>query len=183
MDAHRTGSRLLTGFLAGGAAWVLGLICTVVVGQLLGGGTGAGEPTVDAGPLSVVGLLFLAAHFVEAEPHPPVAEPFNFVSDLAGSVDPGYTLLFAVPPLVLVVAGGVVAVRDDNPLAGGLPVLGYLPLCAAGAALFRLEIETGLVPIVFRAPLPTAVVVAGAAYPLVLGLAGGLVARGVVRHG
>lgn len=179
MDARRTGSRLLTGFAAGAGAWVVGFLCTILVSELLESGGNTGDPAVEAGPLSVAGLLFLAAHFVDAEADPPVAEPFNLVRELADSVDPGYTVLFVVPPLVLAVAGGLVAARDGNPLTGALPVVGYLPLCAVGAALFRIELETGLVPIVFRAPLLTAAVVAGAAYPLVLGLAGAAVARGV----
>jgi hypothetical protein len=174
MDARRAGTRLLAGAVAGGLAWVAGLLVTGLVSQALGD-PGTGPTVTDAipvetSPLSLLGLLYLAAHFVAAEPSPPIADPFNLVDQLA-SAEPGYTALYLVPPVALLVAGGLLARRFETPLVGALPVVGYLPPTAVGAALFRIEFG-GLAPLVFQAPPLTAAVVAGAAYPLVCGLAG-----------
>ncbi len=170
--------RLGAGALVGFGAWVAGLVLTVLVVWLVGfgdadGGSGAG---FDAADPELLGLVYFGAHFVDTRPRPPVTDGFNFVTELVEGVDPTYRVLFLVPPLVLVLAGAVVAALDDRPFDGPLVAVGYLPPCLLGAVLFRVEVET-VVSFTLVAASTPAVVVAGAAYPLVLGLVGGVVGR------
>lgn len=170
--------RLGAGAVAGLVAWVAGLVLTVLVVQVVGFGDvdgGAGDE-FDGGDPGLLGLLYFGAHFVDTYPTPPITEGFNFVTELATGVDPAYRVLFLVPPLVLLLAGGAVAAVDGRPFDGPLVAVGYLPACLISVVLSRVEFDTVVSFTLAVSPTP-AVVVAGAAYPLVLGLVGGAVAR------
>ena len=126
-----------------------------------------------------VGWLFYNAHFVDTEiPGFGGARVRNFI---AASDDGSLTLLYLVPPLLLLAAGFAAAflANVDDP-AVGVPVgasvtLAYLPLAIAGVFVFAYTIGDGSI-----APdLVTAVLLAGVVYPAVFGSAGGAIA-GVV---
>ncbi len=180
MDGARSplARRLGAGAVAGLVAWVAGLALTLLVVHVVGFGAVGGDSSadLDASDPGLLGLVYFGAHFVDTEPTPPVTGGFNFVTELVVGVDPAYRLLFLVPPLVLVVAGAAVAALDGRPFDGPLVAVGYLPACLLGVVLFRVEVESVVSFTLSVAPTPAAVV-AGAAYPLVLGLVGGAVAR------
>jgi hypothetical protein len=98
------------------------------------------------------------------------------MTNLIAQADGGtLTLLYVVPPVLLVVAG-LAASRiagatepADGAKAGAFVIAGYLPLAVVGAFLFRHSVGGGTV-----APaLVTAVLLAGAVYPAALGAVGG----------
>ncbi len=126
-----------------------------------------------------IGWLFYNAHFVDTEiPALGGTQVRNFI---ATADDGSLTLLYLVPPLLLVAAGFATAslagVRDPGESAplGGLVAVGYLPLTILGAFAFRYAVGDGSV----TPDLLTAVVIAGVVYPVAFGAAGGAIA-GVV---
>jgi len=179
MDGPTTlGGRLGAGAVAGVAAWVVGLVLTLLVLWVVGvdgggdGGGGGGGADLDATDPGLLGLVYFGAHLVDTRPRPPVTDGFNFVTELVAGVDPAYRVLFLVPPLVLTLAGAAVAAVDGRPFDGPLVAVGYLPACLLGLVLFRVDVET-VVSFTLTAAPTSAAVVAGTAYPLVLGLVGG----------
>ena len=177
------GSTLARGGLAGGVAWLLGYLIAYVaeadavseslrgvgfVSQLLGG---EAVPTWKG-----VSWLFLNAHFV-ATKFPTVAGGTRTANFVTG--EDGATLLLALPPLLLVVAGLIAAYGrpgaiSDRAKRGATVALGYLPLSAAAALASGHalgETDAAIAP-----DLVTAVLLAGAVYPLVFGAIGGAVA-------
>lgn len=114
------------------------------------------------------GWLFYNAHFVDTMFQIGGAQSRNLLTEADGG-----SLLFVLPPLLLLVAG-VVAGRaagasdpTDGAQAGAFVLAGYLPLAVIGAFLFRYsggEIAPDIV---------TAVLLAGAVYPAVFGAIGG----------
>lgn len=178
-------SRLATGAAAGVGAWLAGLALTLAVVLVVGADANVpangSDLAVDGGDLSVLGLLYFGAHLVDTVLVPPLTDGFNLVTQLAEAVDPLYRVLFLVPPVVLALGGAAVVVVDGSPLAGPLVTVGYLPATVAGAVGFRVAIGTGPVSVVLQPPTTPAVVLAGVAYPLSLGLLGGLAAALVDR--
>lgn len=179
--------RLGVGAVTGLVAWGVGLVLTLLVVQVVGFGDvdGGGSGGVDGGSFGgefdtrdsgLLGLVYFGAHFVDTQPTPPVTDGFNFVTELADGVDPAYRVLFLVPPLVLVLAGAAVAALDGRPFDGPLVAVGYFPACLLGVVLFQVEGDTVVSFTLAVGTIPAAIV-AGAAYPLVLGLLGGVVAR------
>lgn len=171
---------LVRGGVAGVGAWLLGYLVAYVwraeavagalrgvglVSQLLGG---------EAIPAwKGVAWLFLNAHFADTE-FPTVAggtRTANFVTGGEGS-----TVLLALPPLLLAVAGLAVAYgrsadAADRARVGATVALGYLPLSAA-AALASVH-ALGGTEATIGPDLVTAVLLAGGVYPLVFGALGG----------
>ncbi|UPW00858.1 hypothetical protein M0R88_01850 [Halorussus gelatinilyticus] len=171
---------LARGAVAGVGAWLLGYLVAYVwksaaisealrgvgfVSQLLGG---------EAIPAwKGVSWLFLNAHFV-ATRFPTITggtRTANVVTREGGS-----TLLLALPVLVLLGAGVVAGYGRpggavERAKAGGTVALGYLPL-SAGVALVATHAIGDTGTAVSPDPV-TAVLLAGLAYPLVLGAVGG----------
>ncbi|SNR37391.1 transporter [Halorubrum vacuolatum] len=122
-----------------------------------------------------IGWLFYNAHFVATE----VPQPLGGVrvENFVASAD-GLSYLYVVPPLLLVIAGvatarvAVAETPTDGAAAGALVTAGYLPAAIAGAFLFRYAVGDATV----TPDLVTAVLLAGAAYPLVFGAIGGAAA-------
>lgn len=88
-----------------------------------------------------------------------------------------YQLLYLLPPIVLLVAGFVVArtattygARGEQ-YTGASVALGYLPCCVAGGLLFSVGTPT------ISPSLVTSILYAGVGYPVVFGYLGGLAAR------
>lgn len=126
-----------------------------------------------------VGWLFYNAHAVELQV--PALGAGTATRSLIGT-DGASSLLFVVPPLVLVFVGAGVAWSSgaddltEGLAAGAALVLGYGVLAIAGAFLFRYTIQDA-----FIGPMTVhAVVLAGIVYPAVFGALGGAVA-GEVR--
>ena len=127
-----------------------------------------------------VGWLFYNAHFVDTEiPGFGGSRVENFI---ASSDDGTLTLLYLVPPLLLLAAGFATAylAEVDEPgvgaPVGALVTVAYLPLAVAGAFVFAYTIGDGTI-----APdVVTAVLLAGVVYPAVFGGVGGALA-GVVN--
>ncbi|MFC4552047.1 MULTISPECIES: hypothetical protein [Halorussus] len=174
------------GALAGVSTWLLGYLVVYVwqadavrealagigfVSRLLGG---------EAVPAwKGVAWLFLNAHFVATE-IPTVAggtRTENFVTAEGG----GSILLLALAPFLLAIAGWLVARAGESPArdsrdgatAGATIVLGYLPL-SAGVA-FTVSHSIGNTEAAIAPDLVTAVLLAGAVYPLAFGALGGAV--------
>jgi hypothetical protein len=186
-DGFGLGGLLARGAIGGAGAWLVGYLVTYVwkaeavseslrgvgfVSELLGG---------EAVPAwKGVTWLFLNAHFV-ATRIPTIAggtRTTNFVTGEGGS-----TLLLALPVVLLVVAGAVAAYgKSGGPLdgakAGGSVVFGYV-VFSAGAAFLSSHAIGDTQAAVSPDPV-TAILLAGAVYPLVFGAVGGALA-GVVR--
>lgn len=172
---------LARGATAGVGAWLLGYLVVYVsksaavsealqgvgfVSRLLGG---EGVPAWKG-----VTWLFLNAHFV-ATRFPTIAggtRTANFVTREGGSP---LTLAF---PVVLLLAAGVVAAYGrrgglaERAAAGATVALGYLPLSAVAA--FATTHAIGNTDAAISADPVTAVLLAGAVYPLVVGALGGI---------
>jgi hypothetical protein len=118
-----------------------------------------------------VGWLFYNAHFVVTRSTGGFggSRSVNFIAESDGA---GAVLLYLVPIVLLVAAGLVVARWDgademaDAATAGLSIVAGYLPLATLGRFLF--QYDGSVAP-----DIVTAVLLAGAVYPLVLGAIGG----------
>ncbi|WP_418282217.1 transporter [Halorubrum sp. DTA98] len=126
-----------------------------------------------------VGWLFYNAHFVDTEiPGFGGTRVENFI---AASDDGTLTLLYLVPPVLLLGAGFAAAfVADVDDLGDGVPIgalvtVAYLPLAVVGAVAFAYSIGDGSI----RPDLVTAVLLAGVVYPALFGAVGGALA-GVV---
>ncbi|WP_224334907.1 transporter [Haloprofundus halobius] len=128
-----------------------------------------------------VGWVFYNAHFVDAQ-IPSLfgaSRAINFVAE----VEAFPSLLYVLPPVLLLLAGVVVAriggVSDaaDGAKVGASVLAGYFALSVVGAFLFTVPIgETATAEPDFVA----AVLVAGVVYPAVFATLGGVVA-GVVQ--
>jgi hypothetical protein len=174
-------SGIVGGAAAGAAAYLLGYLFAYVTQQsaveeqlagfnffadLFGGDP---IPTWQA-----VGWVFYNGHFVDTQIPSLVggARSANLIAQAEGG---SLTLLYVVPPVLLLLAG-LVASRlagateaADGAKAGALAIAGYLPLAAIGAFLFRYAVGDGTV-----APdVVTAVLLAGAVYPAAFGAVGG----------
>jgi hypothetical protein len=123
-----------------------------------------------------VGWLFYNAHFVDTR-----VEGFGGTQSqnfIAGGDGGAITLMYLVP-IVLLLAAGVVTARvadaDDasaGATAGAAVAIGYFPLALIGRFLFSYQGSA--------APtLVTAVLLAGAVYPLVFGAVGGALGSAV----
>ena len=126
-------------------------------------------------PAQAVGWVFYNAHFVDTEIDVFGQRTVNFIAESDGG---SMTFLYAVPPILLVLAGVAVAtyVAAEGPVAGAasgaLVTLGYLPAAIAGRFAVTYTVGDSTV-----APdLVTAVLLAGAVYPLALGAIGGAIA-------
>ena len=123
-----------------------------------------------------VGWLFYNAHFVTTQV-PGFGGPSseNFI---AASDDGTLTLLYLLPPLLLLLAGLAATYAADVSetrealLAGPGVLAGYLPLAIAGVFLFSFSVGDGAV----EPDLVTAALLAGIVYPLAFGSLGGLLA-------
>ena len=124
-----------------------------------------------------VGWVFYNAHFVDVDVPSLVgaARSVNFISQSDG----GFTYLYVVPPLLLLVAGVAIAraagatTPADGAQSGALAVAGYFALAVIGAFLFRYAVGDGgsVAP-----TLVTAALLAGLVYPAVFGAVGGAAA-------
>ncbi|MFD1685808.1 transporter [Halobellus litoreus] len=130
--------------------------------------------TGDPGTWKLVGWVFYSAHYVTSE----IPGLFGSTAvNLVGRGDTFPAALFLLPPVVLVVAGALVAVvgRSETAVAGAVGgasvTLGYLPLAVAGAFLFSIAVGDSTA----GPTLVTAVLLAGLVYPLVFGALGGAV--------
>ncbi|WP_436909849.1 transporter [Halosimplex marinum] len=173
-DAKRAAGRGLAGGLA---AWTLGyLVVYLLHGSSIQNSVGSDLLEVFTGePVTwkLVGWLFYNAHNVAVQVSLLGQRSVNLV---AGAEEAALTVLFLVPPVLLALAGAVAAwntAAEPTTAArnGAAVALGYLPLSAAGAVLFAIGSGDG--PSAGPA-LVTAVLLAGAVYPLVFGAVGGL---------
>ncbi len=158
------------------AAALVGVGLLVLVERTLSGdlaGLAAETDGLAGDPLYAAGWLFYNAHLVGVIVG---GEAVNLVDALRSSGTVPASLVYAVPPPALYLAGNAVAhatadeddERSRRALVGATVVAGYLPLALVGAVAFT----TGGV-----GPSPVgALVFAGLGYPLVLGGLGGYMA-------
>lgn len=170
------------GLLAGLAAFVLGYAVTFAwhgnaieerlrpIDQLLS--LFQAEPI---GAWRVVGWLFYSAHFVDIRASfgfGPIESELtvNLIAEGAGSLE----FLYLVPPLLLVLGGGLLArwaaavTLRNGAIAGTAIAIGYVAAAVVGLFVF----QYGGVR-----PDPTvAILVAGLGYPILFGAVGGAVA-------
>lgn len=173
-------SSLATGAAAGAIAYVLGYLFAYltqgsqVEDQLAGLNLLADLFGSDPIPTwQGVGWLFYNGHFVNTEITLPIGgvRTVNLIAEADGG---SLTLLYIIPPVLLGLAG-VAAARyaGASDLAAGaqsgaLVGVGYLPLAIGGAFLFRYG-DGAVAP-----DLVTAVLLAGAVYPVAFGALGGV---------
>ncbi|WP_280586593.1 transporter [Halorubrum sp. Boch-26] len=180
-DRASDASGIVGGAAAGAAAYVLGYLFAYVTQsgaieeQLAGFNVFADLFGGDPIPTwKAVGWVFYNGHFVDTRL--PSLVGGSQLTNLISQADGGsLSLLFVVPPVLLTVAG-LAASRlagttepVDGATAGAFVLVGYLPLAAIGAFLFRSPVGDGAI-----APdLIAAVLLAGAVYPAVFGAIGG----------
>ncbi|RLM57100.1 transporter [Halobellus sp. Atlit-31R] len=128
--------------------------------------------TGEPGTWKLVGWVFYSAHFVTSE----IPGLFGSTAvNLVGRGDTFPSVLFVLPPLVLVVAGALVALlgRSKTPLAGAVAgasvLVGYLPLAVGGALAVAIDVGGATA----GPTLVPAILLAGLVYPLVFGALGG----------
>ncbi len=170
---------VVVGTVAGVAAWVSGYVCAYLIAGTRVRESGLnrvleflGEGTVI---YKLVGWVFFNSHFVDT-----VFEgaPVTVAANTIGGDDGFTTLLFLVPPALLVAAGLAVAryegvATSDAGIRAGLSVVpAYFLLSILGAFVFT--ITAG--PATGRPDLLLAAVLAGVVYPAVFGAAGGALA-------
>lgn len=171
--------RAVAGGLAGGvAAWLAGyLVVFVLRGSEVENSLGSAVVELLTGEnvtWKLVGWIFFNAHFVSVRiPGLFGQTARNFITGSGGNTPP---LLPVLPPLLLVLAGVAAAwnaAADPTTAArnGAAVALGYLPLSLVGALVFAVSVGDATA----GPTLVTAVLLAGAAYPLVFGAVGGLV--------
>lgn len=174
---RRRGTAVATGAAAGVVAWVLGYAVTYLVAQsrvrdalsdlnaIVGFVGGTEVPAWKA-----VGWLYLNAHTVAVRVIgiPGGTRTYDLIAETGGDA----SLLYALPPVVLLVVVGVaVAIAGPRDAAGGAAggaasALGYLLVTAAAAVLTAhgfvggIRIAPAFVP---------ALLLAGVAYPVVAG--------------
>ena len=168
---------LARGGLVGLAVWLLGYLVTYLlhagnireafatnVVEFL-----AGDPVT----WKLVGWLYFNAHFVATSI--PGLFGDSSTNFLSGAEDITLTALYVVPPLLLLVAGAAVARGANDPAegakTGGALALGYLVASAVGAFLVQISVADA----VAGPSLVTAILLAGAVYPLVFGALGGVI--------
>ena len=173
-----SGVPLLGGALAGILTWILGYVLTylLVAPDIRESALNQFVEAFEGAPATyeMVGWVFYNAHFVDV-----VFRDIPFVGSRSGTFVGGQdgftTLLYVVPPALLVAAGLALSRRQGatTPVEGataGLTVVpGYLVLSVAGPFLFAVAALGAR-----GAPdLLPAVVLAGVLYPLVFASAGG----------
>jgi hypothetical protein len=168
---------LARGGLVGLAAWLLGYLVTFLfhagsireafatdVVEFL-----AGDPVT----WKLVGWLYFNAHFVATSI--PGLFGDSTTNVLSGAEDVTLLALYVLPPVVLLAAGAAVARGVSDPTegakTGAAVALGYLVASAVGAFLVRISVADA----VAGPALVTAILLAGAVYPLVFGALGGVV--------
>ncbi|MFB6090677.1 MAG: transporter [Halobellus sp.] len=128
--------------------------------------------TGDPGTWKLVGWVFFNAHYVDTQiPGLFGSSAVNLVG--RGDTFPGW--LFLVPPVLLVLAGALVAVASrvegvlPSAVGGATATVAYLPLSVLGAFVFAISVgDANAGP-----TLATAILLAGIVYPLVFGGVGG----------
>ena len=164
------------GAVRGVAAFVVGLLAVaalVLLEQALSGDLAGLADATDGlagNPLYAAGWLFYNAHFVGVVVG---GEAVSLVDALRESGTVPASLFYAIQPAVLYLAGNSVAVTratpdDSRPRRGAMgaaTAAGYLPLSVLGAVAFTAE---GAGPNLVGAAL-----IAGLAYPVLLGGLGG----------
>lgn len=131
-------------------------------------------------PWKVTGWFFYGAHFVDVSVTSSAMDLSTDVVEV--SAGDWRTLLFVLPPLLLLVAGALAARRagvERVPVAaaaGLTPLPGYFALAFVGAFLTQITVVIASV-----GPELTRALAAGFVYPLVFGPLGGALAVGARR--
>ena len=173
-----SGVPLVGGSLAGVLTWILGYVLTylLVAPDIRESALNQFVEAFEGAPATyeMVGWVFYNAHFVDV-----VFRDIPFVGSRTGSFVGGQdgftTLLYVVPPALLLAAGLALSRRQgattpgQGAMAGLAVVPGYLVLSVAGVFLF----EVAALGAKGAPDLLPAVVLAGVLYPLAFAGAGG----------
>ena len=178
-DVQSDGLPVKIGAAVGFGAFFVGYILTYVLATI--------DSDIDFGgeehTMELIGLLFYNSHFVDAELSlAGESEAVNLLSEESTQIpELVYNL---VPVLVLIGAGYLVASRaaalatdGDAAKAGATVVIGYLPAAAVGTAIFEISEGEEMFRLTAAPDFTMAIVLAGLAFPLVLGAVGGYIAR------
>ncbi|MDZ7745703.1 MAG: transporter [Halobacteriales archaeon] len=169
---------LVSGVAAGIAAWLVGYVLTYVFtsGSIRNTLIGQFLQNSDVGSIpQAVGLVFYNAHFVET-----IVNAGFFGSSAVSFIggDNGFTpVLYAIPVVLLVLAGLLVAVRSNThdavsgSKAGVTVAAGYLVLSVIG--VFAMQMGSGSPSA--RPDLATGILLTGIIYPALFGAVGGAI--------
>jgi len=173
---------VVEGAVAGGAAYVVGLLLTFLLLTVDGEvDLGASE---QVGTLDEVGWFFYSAHFANIETSLTVAGESRTSSDnlvSEASTQLPEVVFYLVPILVLIALGYVVASTlgawnpsvADCAASGAAVVVGYLPLSLVGVFLFTASTSNAGGEASVGPDLLTSVLLVGLLFPLLFGAAGG----------
>ncbi|SFS65377.1 hypothetical protein [Halostagnicola kamekurae] len=171
---------VVQGGIYGAIAFVASYLVSIVLlqGDLEFDLAGIAE-LVSENAFEAAGMLWFNSHFVDLEVN---VIGLDTTTTMFAQAETGIpqVLYHVVPMLVLVAAGYLVGRRalgpeaslEDGVKAGATVVVGYLPLAATGAFVFAVDGSFGSA----QPETATAILLAGAMFPLVFGSIGGIAA-------
>ena len=166
------GVPVVSGFVNGVLAYVVGFVASVALYALVGTSVFTRWTFSGLSPGAEFGFVFYGGHLV---PITNGSRTLNYATQVAGSGEL-FVLLVAV---LLVSTGYSVAGKDTVPtdtrtkvLAGASPALGYLPLAVFGGVYFTGTTDGVALSLSF----PHVVVLSGILFPVGLGALGGYAA-------
>lgn len=178
---------LLSGAAGGAAAYVVAYVLTFVLVRGEARETfGSTVPT-----WKVAGWYLYNAHFVDLRSSGSVggigdSQAVNLIAESSGTAP---TLVYALPPLVLLVAGAAAARRADvagladTAARGAATALGYGALALVGAIAVEHAVSGSVLGVELSAtvslPIVPVLVVVALLYPLVFGTAGAVLSTAV----
>ncbi|MHC3437964.1 hypothetical protein ACYJ1Y_07600 [Natrialbaceae archaeon A-gly3] len=178
---------LALGAVVGAGAWIAGyLLAYLFAADELRENVGLQvfQFVLEVDDPTLVAWVFYNAHSVDVEFSGGGAGSvgYNFIATATGPLE----VLYLLPPLALVAAGGVVTWRRrdrlqsaTDALVGGMAVVvGYLPVSVLGIAVFAADVGGETV----RPDPLGAVLFSGVVYPTILGAIGGLLVALVVAR-
>ncbi|MFC7202404.1 transporter [Haloferax namakaokahaiae] len=177
-DSNRTASTIAVGAATGLGAAILGYLATYLATSSTIENSTASQVLEalgqDISTWKVVGWVFMNAHGVVTT-FPALFGGTSAVN-LIENVDAFSAVLYVVPVVALVAAGALAVVVSGatttkaGAIAGASTVVGYLPVAVAGIALFAITIGES----VARPDPVTAILLAGAVYPALVGTLSGV---------
>lgn len=172
---------LITGFVTGALAWIVGYILTylVVAPDVRDSGLNRLIEALDGEPATfeLVGWVFFNAHFVET-----VFQGLPVLGSRTASYvggENGFTvLLYLVPAGTLLIGGFLLGMAngDTDVSGGGLSGLMALPGYALAAAVTAIGVEVTTAGATAGPDFLAALILAGIAYPIVFAGLGGVLA-------
>ncbi len=171
----------VSGSIAGAGAFLSGFLLTLIIklgeaSSELSGAPFYDEPEIYQG----IGWIFYAMHYVQISIS--ASGPGGSISESIGAANVNDTYLFIVPIGLLVLAGYLIAKRTDaknvkkGAIAGVSITIGYFLFAVLASFIVAWNGNVSGADVTVRPNLIQTVLIAGIAYPVILGGIGGAIA-------